>query len=186
MKLVLAVTGATGVHAAEILMRKSPWPIALVASPWGRDVAARECGSFERLAGLAHEVFDDGNLAASISSGSVPTVGMAILPCSANTLGKVAGGIADSLITRAAHCHLKERRPLLLCVRELPWTAIDLENAHRVALAGGSIVPLSPPFYMTDGRPPEEVTMAELLSLYVDRVLAVLGHPPDANWESIS
>ena len=186
MNLVLALTGATGAHAAEILMRKSPWPIALVASAWGRDVCERECGSFERLAGLAQQVFDDGDLAAAISSGSVPTVGMVVLPCSANTLAKVAGGIADSLITRAAHCHLKERRPLLLCVRELPWTVIDLENAHKVALAGGSIMPLSPPFYMTAARSPEEVTMADLLSLYVDRVLAVLGHPSDANWESIS
>ena len=80
---------------------------------------------------------------------------MVILPCSTDTLGKVAGGIADSLITRAAHCHLKERRKLVLCIRESPWSLIDLENARKVAAAGGIIMPISPPYYMAAGRPPE-------------------------------
>ena len=110
MNLIVAINGATGVHAAERLMKKSPWPVALVASEWGMNVAQRECGDFSRIASLASKVYDDADLAAAISSGSVPTVGMVILPCSANTLAKVSRGIADTLITRAAHCHLKERR----------------------------------------------------------------------------
>ncbi len=111
---------------------------------------------------------------------------MVVLPCSTNTLAKIAGGIADSLITRAAHCHLKEHRKLVLCVRESPWTLIDLDNARKVAAAGGIIMPLSPPFYMAAGRDPDTVTMTELLGAYVDRVLAVLGHPAETDWESIS
>jgi 4-hydroxy-3-polyprenylbenzoate decarboxylase len=182
--LVLAVTGASGACAAERLIRKSPWPVWLVASTWGRDVCRRECGDWERLAALADKVYEDGDLAAPISSGSVDTCGMVLLPCSTNTLAKIAHGIADSLITRAAHCHLKEGRRLILCVRETPWTRIDLDNAATVAAAGGIIMPLSPPFYQMGDRDPGTITMTELLDAYVDRVLAVLGHPAHRNWEN--
>ena len=185
MNLILAVNGATGAHAAERLLKKSPWPVTLVASEWGKNVAQRECGDFSRLAGLAAKVYDDADLAAAISSGSVPTVGMVILPCSANTLAKVAHGISDTLITRAAHCHLKERRRLVLCVRDTPWSLIDLNNATTVSAAGGIVMPLSPPFYQVAGKDPQTVTMTELMDLFVDRVLAVLGHPAATNWESV-
>lgn len=182
MNLVVAVTGASGAYAAELLIRKSPWPVSLVASEWGRDVAGRECGDFSRLTALAARVYEDRDLAAPVSSGSVPTRGMVILPCSTNTLAKIAHGVADSLITRAAHCHLKEGRKLVLCVRETPWTLIDLNNAAAVAAAGGTIMPLSPPFFQMGGRDPATVTMTELMDAYVDRVLSVLGHPATRHW----
>lgn len=186
MNLILAVSGATGAYAAELLMKKSPWPVALVASDWGRNVFERERGDFAALAARAVRVFEDTDLAAPISSGSVPTVGMVVLPCSTNTLAKVAHGIADTLITRAAHCHLKEGRKLVLCVRESPWTSIDLSNAATVAAAGGTIMPLSPPFYQFAGKDPQQVSMADLLELYVDRVLAQFGHPAPTNWETVA
>lgn len=186
MNLLLAVSGATGSYAAELLIKKSPWPVALVASAWGRNVYERENGDFAKLAAMAARVFEDTDLAAPGASGSVPTAGMVILPCSTNTLAKVAHGIADTLITRAAHCHLKEHRKLVLCVRETPWTRIDLENAATASGAGGVIMPLSPPFYQMAGKSPHHVTMADLLDIYVDRVLAVLGHPAPSNWETIS
>jgi 4-hydroxy-3-polyprenylbenzoate decarboxylase len=182
MNLVVAVTGASGAYAAELLIRKSPWPVSLVASEWGRDVAGRECGDFSRLTALAARVYEDRDLAAPVSSGSVPTRGMVILPCSTNTLAKIAHGVADSLISRAAHCHLKEGRKLVLCVRETPWTLIDLNNAAAVAAAGGTIMPLSPPFFQMGGRDPATVTMTELMDAYVDRVLSVLGHPAARHW----
>jgi 4-hydroxy-3-polyprenylbenzoate decarboxylase len=186
MNLILAVTGATGACAAELLVRKSPWPVALVASEWGRAVYQRENGDFVALAARAARVFEDTDLQAPISSGSVPTLGMVILPCTTNTLAKVAHGIADTLITRAAHCHLKERRKLVLCVREAPWTSIDLANAAAVAAAGGTIMPLSPPFYQFAGKNPRDVSMADLLDSFVDRVLAVFGHPAPSNWETVA
>jgi len=186
MNLILGVTGATGVHAAALLIEKSPWPVTLVASDWGKDLCRRECGSFEELAQRAEEILDDSDLSAAIASGSVPTKGMVILPCSTDALGKIAGGIADSLITRAAHCHLKERRKLVLCVRESPWTLLDLDNARKVAAAGAIVMPISPPFYMVARRSPDAVTMTDLLGAFVDRVLAVLGHPLQADWETIS
>jgi len=186
MNLILAVSGATGACAAQILVDKSPWPVTLVASKWGREVYESECGSFEQLQDKADCVCDDDDLAAAIASGSVPSAGMVILPCSTNMLAKVSAGMSDTLIARAAHCHLKERRKLILCVRESPWTAIDFGNAERVTLAGGTVMPLSPPFYMLGNADPGEVTMHDLLSLYVDRVLSILGHPSRTNWETVS
>ena len=181
--LLLGVTGATGTHAATILVEKSPWPVALIASRIGKAVYAHEGGAFAELEKAAAATYDNESLFAPVASGSVPTVGMVILPCTTSTLAQIAGGQGDTLITRAAHCHLKERRPLILCVRETPWTAIDFENARRVSEAGGIVMPLSPPFYMETERPPETVTMTDLLTAFVDRVLALLGKPPERTWE---
>ncbi len=186
MRLVLAVTGATGAHAARLLVERSPWPVSLVASRQGKDVYRRESGDFDSLASQAASIFEDDDLAAPISSGSVATVGMVVLPCTTNTLGKIAGGIADSLITRAAHCHLKERRPLVLCVRETPWSLINIENARTVAAAGGIIMPVSPPYYMMKDASPDAVTLTDVLTAYVDRVLAVLGHRPEQDWGTLA
>ena len=186
MHLILGITGATGARAAMHLVDQSPWPVALVATPWGRDVCQREGVDFEALAARAERVFDNDNLAAAIASGSVPTVGMVILPCTTSTLGKIATGIADTLLTRAAHCHLKEQRKLILCVRESPWSGIDFENAARISASGGIVMPLSPPYYMFGGRPPETVTMDDLLGEFAARVLALLGHKAASDWESVS
>ncbi len=182
-KLVLAVTGATGALAAGMLMDRSPWPISLVISKWGGEVCAREGVCVDALAEKAAEVLDNTDLTAGISSGSVPTAGMVVLPCAADTMAKIAVGLGDSLIARAAHCHMKEGRKLVLCVRESPWTLIDIENAAVTSAAGATVMPMSPPFYMFADRQPGEVTMAELLEAYVDRVLAVLGHPAERTWE---
>jgi len=186
MNLVLAVTGATGAYAAELLMDRSPWPVTLVASEWGREVCRIEGTPLERLEAKAAKVFCDDDLSAAISSGSVPTAGMVILPCTTNMLAKVAAGISDTLIARAAHCHLKEQRKLVMCVRETPWTAIDFGNAEKLARAGATVMPLSPPFYMTTNRSAGEVTMHELMTMFVERVLGILGSPPENNWETIS
>ncbi len=184
-RLVLSMTGATGMLTADILVKKSPWPVSLIASKWGRDVYEQECGPFQELASRVHEVFDHDDLSAPVSSGSVETVGMVVVPCSCNTLGQIASGIGDNLTSRAAHCHLKERRTLVLSVRETPWSLIDLNNARAVASAGGIIMPISPPFYMMAGRNPEEVSLAECVEHYVDRVLALFGKTADRTWEDV-
>lgn len=186
MNLILAVTGATGAFAAELIIEKSPWPVMLITSEWGRDVCRREGVRIEELEAKAAGVYRDDNLAAPVSSGSVPTVGMVILPCTTNMLAKVSAGICDTLIARAAHCHLKESRKLVMCVRETPWTAIDFGNAERIARAGGTVMPLSPPFYMTAERTAADVSILEMMELFVDRVLGILGSPPENNWETIS
>ncbi len=183
--LIVGVTGASGIHAARLLVEKSPWPVDLVASQWGRKVAATECGGMAAIESLAARIFGPDDLFAPLSSGSVPAVGMAVLPCSAHTLAQIAAGWGDSLIARAAHCQLKEQRPLVLCLREAPLTRIDLANARRAAAAGAVIMPLTPPFFMFAGRDPKAVSMHDLLDAFVDRVLALLGRRPDRTWEDI-
>lgn len=183
--LVLALTGATGAVAARLLVEKSPWPVTLIASTWGKTVYEKECGPFAELAQKAAQVYDDADLAAPVSSGSVATIGMVILPCSSNTLGEIASGVASTLITRAAHCHLKERRPFVLCLREAPLSLIALRNAVTVSESGGTVMPLSPPYYMLDTAHPEKVSLQQLLEVYVDRVLALFGKAAAKTWEDV-
>lgn len=185
MNLVVAMTGASGSLATKLLIEKSQWPVTLVASKMGRVVYEQEVGPFKELESMAAEVWKDGDLTATIASGSVPTVGMIILPCSANTLGKVAGGIADSLVTRAAHCQLKEGRKVVLSIRESPWTMLNAQNAATVAAAGGTIMPISPPYYMAKGRDPNTVSIVEMLGYYADHVLSLFGQTPAKTWEDI-
>lgn len=184
-RLVVAMCGASGVYVTRLLLAKSPWPVLFVASPWAEKVYRRECGSFQTLLQAAQDVFAYEDMSAPIASGSTSTVGMVVMPCSANTLGHIANGLGDNLITRAAHCHLKERRPLILGLRETPLTAIDLDNAAKVAAAGGTIMPITPPFYMHEGKTPETVTLHDLMDVYVDRVFSLLGQQMGETWEDI-
>lgn len=182
----MGLTGASGALSAKVLLTRSTWPVTLIATPWGESVFRHECGDFKRFSSKAAKRYNSDNLWAPPASGSVPTVGMVIAPCSANTLAKIAVGIGDNLVLRAAHCHLKERRPLILVLRESPLTSIDLENASRVAAAGGIIMPLTPPFFMFGKQSPEEISLLGLLNTFADRVLSLLGQPARANWETIS
>ena len=185
MNLVVGMTGASGALATRLLMERSQWPVTLVASRMGRVVYEQEAGPFAELEALATEIWKDADLTATIASGTVATAGMVILPCSANTLGKVAGGIADSLVTRAAHCQLKEGRRVVLCVREAPWTLLNLRNATAVAEAGGIVMPMSPPYYFVKGRDPAAVSVEEMLGHYVDHVLSLFGQAAPQTWEDI-
>ncbi len=185
MKLVVGMTGASGALATKLLLEKSQWPVTLVASKMGRVVYEQEAGPFAELEALAAEVWKDADLTATIASGSVPTVGMVVMPCSANTLGKIASGIADSLVTRAAHCQLKEGRRVVLCIREAPWTLLNARNAANIAAAGGTIMPMSPPYYMAKGRDPDTVSIREMLGYYVDHVLSLFGQAAPRTWEDI-
>lgn len=185
LHLVVAMTGASGAYAAELLLRKSPWPTMLITSKWARQIYAHECGPVAQLEKLASQVLDNADMLAAPASGSVPTAGMVILPCSANTLGQIAAGLGETLIARAAHCHLKERRPLVLGLRETPLTVIDLQNAAAAAAAGATVMPLSPPFFMFKGRSAKQVSLHDIMAAYVDRVLAVLGHPMSETWEDV-
>lgn len=185
MKLVVGMTGASGALATKLLLEKAQWPVTLVASRMGRVVYEQEAGPFAELEALASEVWKDADLTAPIASGTVPSIGMVVLPCSANTLGKVAGGIADSLVTRAVHCQLKEGRKVVLCVREAPWTLLNIQNAERFAAAGGTVMPMSPPYYFMKGRNPDEISVTEMLGYYVDHVLSLFGQGSPKTWEDI-
>ncbi len=184
--LIVAMTGASGAYAAELLVKKSPWPTMLIASKWAQEIYAHECGPFDSLAKSADRVFDNADMMAPPASGSVPTAGMVVLPCSANTLGQIAAGLGDTLVARAAHCHLKERRPLVLGLREAPLTTIDVQNALTLANAGATIMPLSPPFFMFKDQSPRKISLHDVMEAYVDRILSFLGQPLDKTWEDMS
>jgi 4-hydroxy-3-polyprenylbenzoate decarboxylase len=179
LRIVVGVTGASGaVYARGLLtgLSEAGADVHLIVSPLGRAVAASELGGEGKLvpsisppARLTRYRHDD--LFGAISSGSYKTDGMVICPCSCHTLACIASGLGDNLISRAAHVHLKERRRLLLCVREMPLTQIDLQNMVTVSQAGGVICPASPAFY--GGT----VTLDTLINSVVGRLLDLLGIP---------
>lgn len=113
----------------------------------------------------------DADIGASIASGSHPSDGMIVIPCSMGTLASIANGLADSLIARAADVTLKERRPLILCVRETPFNRIHLRNMTLAAEAGATIFPCMPAFYQPN------TDLAAMSRQFVARVLAHIGLP---------
>ena len=172
-RVVVGVTGATGaVYAVRLLerLRRAGRETHVVVSPAGVLNAHHELGldrkAIEALADVAHSPSDVG---ASIASGSFATEAMVIAPCSMKTLASVALGLSDNLISRAADVTLKERRRLVLMVRETPFNLAHLRNMTSVTEMGGVIFPPLPAFYH---RPQ---TVDELVNDTVERVLALLG-----------
>jgi 4-hydroxy-3-polyprenylbenzoate decarboxylase len=170
--LVIGISGATGVvygvRALELL-REAGVPTHLVVSRAGGMTRAYESDlSAQRLRELADEHHAIGDLGASIASGSFPTLGMLVAPCTVNTLAEIANGLSSNLLTRAADVTLKERRRLVLMVRETPLTAIHLANMQRVTEAGGVIAPPVPAFYTAPRSLDEMVTqsVARALDLF--------------------
>ncbi len=136
-----------------------------------------------KLLGRASTKFQQQNnadIGANVASGSYATDAMIVLPCSMGTLARIANGMAIQLIERAADVCLKERRPLILCVRETPFNRIHLRNMTLAAEAGATIFPVIPAFYF---RP---ASLDEIAHEYVNRVLAHVGLPqPNAyQWKS--
>ncbi len=135
MKIAVAITGASGVELGGRFVEMLPEGIEahVVLSEHARTVARLEQGT-----AILHA---DDDIAASIASGSFGVDATVIIPCSLNTLAKIACGIADNLPTRIATVALKEHRPLLLAPREMPFSAIALENMHKLASLGVHIAP---------------------------------------------
>ena len=151
MRLIVGITGATGViYGVRLLerLRDAGVEAHLVISRWGARTLAHETPySREQVEALAHTTYAPGDMGAAISSGSFQTAGMVIVPCSAKTLGAIAHGFGDGLIHRAADVVLKERRKLLLSVREAPLSDIHLENMLKLSRMGAVILPPMPAFY---------------------------------------
>jgi flavin prenyltransferase len=169
MKLIVGITGATGVvYGVRLLerLRGAGVETHLVISRWGGRTLLHETPytreQVERLADVAYAPNDMG---AAISSGSFHTAGMIIAPCSAKTLGAIAHGYGDNLIHRAADVVLKERRRLVLAVREAPLSDIHLENMLKLSRMGAVILPPIPAFYSHPSSVDEivEHTVARLL-----------------------
>ena len=149
--LVVGMTGASGaVFGVRLLeaARGAAIETHLVVSKWGRRTLEHETGkSFDDLRALADRHYGPADMGALMSSGSFPVDGMAVAPCSARSLAAIAAGLSENLIHRAADVMIKERRPLVLVVRETPLSAIHLENMLKLSRLGVTIMPPVPAFY---------------------------------------
>ena len=191
VNLTVAITGASGAVFGREMLRaleadERVARVHFVASENSLRVLAEELGvsgrnnllekllQTDKLLGAAPAKIvqhSDADIGAAIASGSHPSDGMIVLPCSMGTLAAIAHGLANSLIARAADVTLKERRPLILCVRETPFSRIHLRNMTLAAEAGAVIFPCIPAFYN------HPVDSTEMARQFVYRVLAHIGLP---------
>jgi flavin prenyltransferase len=190
--ITMGITGASGAIYAQALARvldadRRAGRVFLVASDAGLRLLSTELGITAAdakklpslLTGTAAKKFEylpNKDIGASIASGSAPVDGMAVIPCSAGALGAIAAGTAGDLLTRAADVCLKERRPLILCLRETPLNRMHLENMLRVHDAGATVMPAMPAFYYA----PKGI--ADVAEQFAYRVLAQLGLPQEKQY----
>ncbi|MFY7879799.1 MAG: UbiX family flavin prenyltransferase [Lacibacter sp.] len=181
-KIVVAITGASGSIYAELLLKKlllahEQWSrLAVVMTSNAKEVWRTELenkwyeeGTFER--------FDSSDFNAPFASGSGQFQTMIIIPCSMGTLGRIAGGVSNDLITRAADVILKERRKLICVARETPYNLVHIRNMETITLAGGIICPATPSFYS------KPKTLEDVAATVVDRVLDLAGiQNPTYRW----
>jgi 4-hydroxy-3-polyprenylbenzoate decarboxylase len=187
--LTIATTGASGAlfarHLLEAVERDSRvQTVNFIASDSALRVIAEELGLRGRnnlvsqlLGRASRKIHQQSNadIGANVASGSYPSDAMIVLPCSVGTLARIANGIASQLIERAADVCLKEKRPLVLCVRETPLNKIHIRNMYRAADAGATIFPLIPAYYF------QPATLEQMAHEFSCRVLAHIGlRQPDA------
>lgn len=193
-RFVLGISGASGAAYALRLLEQlllSGAEVHLVVTDYGRRLLFDE----ERIthlefASLCPTISDlkvaqrlvihpNKDVGAVIASGSFLHDGMAVLPCSSTTLGAIASGAGSNLLTRAAMVTLKERRPLVVCHREMPLSHIDIENMHRLSLAGAIVCPTNPGFYLNP------TSVGEIVDFVVGKVLDLLKveHGLKTRWE---
>jgi flavin prenyltransferase len=160
----IASDGALRVLAEELRLKGRDGLVAQVLGKQGRKI----------------ELQANADIGANVASGSYPADAMVVIPCSVGTLARIANGIAAQLIERAADVTLKERRPLVLCVRETPLSKIHIRNMYRAADAGATVFPLIPTYYN------HPATLDDMAREFAYRVLAHLGLPqPDAyRWKA--
>jgi 4-hydroxy-3-polyprenylbenzoate decarboxylase len=188
--LTFGITGASGAPYALRLLRAlndAGVPVRLIVSAYGMRLLADEVGIADTDALRAAtgdwsrvELYDSANRGATPASGSAPSRGMVVCPCSMGTLASIAAGTSRNLVERAADVALKERVPLVLVPRETPLSLIHLENMTRLTRAGATILPASPGFY----HRPREID--DLIDFVVARILDHLGiqHSLSARWSS--
>ncbi len=175
--LIIGVTGASGIIYASTMLRmlrELGVPNYMIISKAAEMTIGYESDlSLAEFKGLADKVLPLADVGATCASGSVQTMGMAIVPCSMNTLGAVANGISQNLISRSAEVTLKERRPLVLMARETPLNLAHIKNMEKVTAMGGIIYPPVPAFYAK----PE--SLEDMVEHSVARLLELFGIESD-------
>jgi 4-hydroxy-3-polyprenylbenzoate decarboxylase len=190
--ITVGVTGASGAVYARSVLRildadKRVDHVFFVASDAALRLLSTELGVVASdgrklpslIVGAAAkkiEYLPNKDIGASIASGSALVDGMVVVPCSAGAMGSIAAGVADDLLTRAADVCLKERRPLVLCLRETPLNRVHLENMLRVHDAGATVMPAMPAFYYAPK------TIDDIVEQFAYRVLAQLGLPQEKQY----
>ncbi|MBF0491428.1 MAG: UbiX family flavin prenyltransferase [Deltaproteobacteria bacterium] len=170
MKLVIAISGASGtIYAKQLLdfLRNTIHEVEVLASDNAKIVWADELES--KLSDIPFKLFSNRDFKAHFASGSAKYDQMVIIPCSMGTLARIANGISDDLISRAADVFLKEKRKLIVVPRETPFNLIHIENMKKLALAGATIVPAIPSFYS------KPQTVLDVVNTVVSRVLDQMG-----------
>jgi flavin prenyltransferase len=179
MRIVVGITGSSGAIYAREFLRQCPGEKYLVVSKWGKVLLKDELGATEKdLQPHVKKQFSDDDLSAPLASGSNSYDALVLIPCSTSTLGKIASGIGDTLITRTAQVALKERFKLVLCIRETPLSTLSLEQCALLSRMGVVIMPISPPMYFVPGN------VDEYVNAFVDKLLGVLGARPSKGWRS--
>lgn len=179
MRIVLGITGSSGAVYAREFLKQCPGEKYLIVSKWGKVLLKDELGATEKdLQPYVRKQFSDDDLAAPFASGSNSYDACVILPCSMSTLGKIASGIGDTLITRTAQVALKERFRLVLCIRETPLSTLSLEQCARLSQMGVIIMPVSPPMYFVPKN------AQEYLDAFVDKLLGVIGARTPKGWRA--
>jgi 4-hydroxy-3-polyprenylbenzoate decarboxylase len=176
-RYLIAMTGASGSVFGVDFVKRCPGEKYLVLSDWARQVLHSETGlKPSDLEPHVKKLFADTDLAAPFSSGSNRYDALIVVPCSVSTMAKIASGIADTLITRAAAVALKERMRVILCVRETPLSSIALENALKLSREGVVVMPVSPPWYRNPA------SLEEAVGGFTSKILGVLGEDAGAGW----
>jgi flavin prenyltransferase len=173
--IVVGVSGASGAPIALRVVHAlsdARCPVALVISEGARAVLREECGlDVDALRPFVRDVYDDSDLGAPIASGSRRTRGMVVVPCSSNTAAKIALGLSDSLLTRAAQVHLKERRSLIVVPRETPLPTLLLRHLTTLSELGVVVLVPAPAYYLH----PESID--DVTDYLAGKVLDHLGVP---------
>jgi 4-hydroxy-3-polyprenylbenzoate decarboxylase len=171
MRLIVAITGASGTIYGKRLLeeaKRRKIEVHLVVSAAGEKVAEAELGKVD-WAKLATRVYSPDDIAATIASGSFKVDAMVVVPATMKTVGALASGYCDDLISRAADVQMKEGRRLILVPRETPLHAIHLENMAKLSRMGVTILPAMPGFYH------EPKTVDDLVNFIVGKILDQLG-----------
>lgn len=173
MKVIVAVTGASGiiygVRLVEELNKKNVETHVIFTEAAKKTAEYELKDALKRVKASSKFIYSENEIDAPPASGSNFFHAMIIAPCSIRTLGSIANGIADNLVTRAALVQLKERRSLILLLRETPISTIDILNMLKVSIAGATIMPASPAFYHNPN------TIDDLVNFIVGKILDLLG-----------
>ena len=179
MKIVVGITGSSGAVYALDFLKKCEADKYLIVSSWGKVLLHDELNMGEKdLKPFVKRSFSDDDLTAPMASGSNHFDAFVIIPASTSTIGKIASGLGDTLITRTAQVCLKERYKLIICLRETPMSTLSLEQCAKLSRYGAVIMPISPPLYFV----PKSVD--EYIGAFTDKVLGQLGIRSGKGWRA--